>query len=366
MPELQVSAIVPARNEEANIAGAVESLAAQTVPLEIIVVNDASNDGTGSILAELQQRLPQLKVVETGELPPGWTGKNYAVACGVAQARAPWLLLTDADVRHAPNGGEARPAAAGAGGAGPGGGRRHGQLLARPGAADLVGAGHDSLRLLPLEQRVPLRAGERPGRLGGGGERRMAARLPHRLRRRGRARGGQRRNARRRGAGAALEALRLPPALRPRGQSGPQPDVLEPGRNVGGLVEEPFPALRPAQGHGGERGGGRGAGYAGVAVLAGGDLGSVAGLAGGSLAGYLPGRRDRLAAPALRPGAAAQPLSALLAALLHPGERALRRADAALGAQVPGRRAGALEGPRLPGSRQVRFFKENADEDATA
>ena len=112
MPELQVSAIVPARNEEANIAGAVESLAAQTVPLEIIVVNDASTDRTGSILAELQQRLPQLKVVETGELPAGWTGKNYAVACGVAQARAPWLLLTDADVRHAPNGVETGLAAA--------------------------------------------------------------------------------------------------------------------------------------------------------------------------------------------------------------------------------------------------------------
>src|SRR3989304_199876 len=74
MPELQVSAIVPARNEEANIAGAVESLAAQTVPLEIIVVNDASTDRTGSILAELQQRLPQLKVGETGELPAGWGG----------------------------------------------------------------------------------------------------------------------------------------------------------------------------------------------------------------------------------------------------------------------------------------------------
>jgi len=112
MPELQVSAIVPARNEEANIAGAVESLAAQTVPLEIIVVNDASTDRTGAILKELQQRLPQLRVVETTELPAGWTGKNHAVASGLREATAPWLLLTDADVRHAPNGVEAGLAAA--------------------------------------------------------------------------------------------------------------------------------------------------------------------------------------------------------------------------------------------------------------
>lgn len=102
MPDAQVSAIVPARNEEANIAAAVESLAAQTVPLEIIVINDGSTDRTGAILADLGQRLPELRVVETGEPPPGWTGKNHAVACGVQKASTPWLLLTDADVRHQP------------------------------------------------------------------------------------------------------------------------------------------------------------------------------------------------------------------------------------------------------------------------
>ncbi|MGH9862475.1 MAG: glycosyltransferase [Candidatus Acidiferrales bacterium] len=112
MPEPQVSAIVPARNEEANIAAAVESLAAQTVPLEIIVVNDGSTDRTGAILAELRERLPQLRVVEPGELPAGWTGKNYAVTRGIEVSSAPWLLLTDADVRHSPTAVEAGLAAA--------------------------------------------------------------------------------------------------------------------------------------------------------------------------------------------------------------------------------------------------------------
>lgn len=107
MPEPQVSAIVPARNEEANIRAAVESLAAQTVPLEILVVNDGSTDGTAAILAELSQRIPQLRVLENPPLPEGWTGKNHAVASGVEQAHAPWLLFSDADVRHAPNGVEA-------------------------------------------------------------------------------------------------------------------------------------------------------------------------------------------------------------------------------------------------------------------
>jgi len=102
MPEPHVSAVVPARNEEANIAAAVESLSIQTVPVEIIVVNDGSTDRTGEVLAELAQRIPQLRVVTTPELPEGWTGKNHAVNCGIEHAHAPWLLLTDADVRHAP------------------------------------------------------------------------------------------------------------------------------------------------------------------------------------------------------------------------------------------------------------------------
>lgn len=98
----QVSVILPARNEEANIAAAVESLARQTVAVEIIVVNDGSSDGTGGILAELQQRLPNLRVVENQTLPEGWVGKSYAISRGVEHAQAPWLLFTDADVCHEP------------------------------------------------------------------------------------------------------------------------------------------------------------------------------------------------------------------------------------------------------------------------
>ena len=74
-----VSAIIPARNEEASIARAVESVAAQSEVGEVIVVNDQSTDGTSAILAELASRIPKLKALTTGELPAGWMGKNYAV-----------------------------------------------------------------------------------------------------------------------------------------------------------------------------------------------------------------------------------------------------------------------------------------------
>ncbi|MFQ5926053.1 MAG: glycosyltransferase [Terriglobia bacterium] len=103
MPAIpQITAILPARNEEANIAPAVESLAQQTLPLEIIVVNDASTDTTAAILEQLKAHWPQLRVIDNNAVPDGWVGKSYAITRGVEQVHTPWLLFTDADVRHLP------------------------------------------------------------------------------------------------------------------------------------------------------------------------------------------------------------------------------------------------------------------------
>jgi glycosyltransferase involved in cell wall biosynthesis len=97
-----VSTIIPARNEEASIARAVEAVAAQPEIAEIIVVDDQSTDRTGAILAELATRIPKLKILHTRALPPGWVGKNYAVALGADVAQGDWLLFTDADTYHMP------------------------------------------------------------------------------------------------------------------------------------------------------------------------------------------------------------------------------------------------------------------------
>lgn len=97
-----VSVIIPARNEEASIARAVESVALQLEVGEVIVVNDNSTDGTGAILAELATRYPKVRVLEAGPLPDGWIGKNHAVTVGAASASGDWLLFTDADTYHHP------------------------------------------------------------------------------------------------------------------------------------------------------------------------------------------------------------------------------------------------------------------------
>ncbi len=97
-----VSAIVPARNEEATIARAVDSLAAQPEIAEIIVVNDQSTDSTAAVLEGLAARVGKLRVLETRQVPSGWVGKSYAAWLGAAQATGDWLLFTDADALHLP------------------------------------------------------------------------------------------------------------------------------------------------------------------------------------------------------------------------------------------------------------------------
>src|ERR1700740_916534 len=95
-----VSVIIPARNEEAAIARAVESVDAQPEIAEIIVIDAQSTDRTAAILAELAARIPKLKILHARALPPGWVGKNYAVALGADVAQGDWLLFTDADTCH--------------------------------------------------------------------------------------------------------------------------------------------------------------------------------------------------------------------------------------------------------------------------
>ena len=92
-----ISAIVPARNEEAVIAASIESLATQAEIAEIIAVNDQSSDRTLETLQELAQRIPKLRVVEATVPPPGWVGKNHACWIGARQAECEWMLFTDAD-----------------------------------------------------------------------------------------------------------------------------------------------------------------------------------------------------------------------------------------------------------------------------
>ena len=97
-----VDVVVPARDEAEGIGAALASLLAQDYAgrLRVVLVDDGSADGTGAIARGLGD--PRLLVLDGRPRPPGWSGKLWAVHQGLAETRAPYVLLTDADIVHEP------------------------------------------------------------------------------------------------------------------------------------------------------------------------------------------------------------------------------------------------------------------------
>jgi cellulose synthase/poly-beta-1,6-N-acetylglucosamine synthase-like glycosyltransferase len=94
--------LLPARDEEGNVAECLATLLSQTAAPRVRVIDDGSTDRTAEIVREIQAREPRLELVEAGDLPPGWRGKVHALAVGSQDIETPWILSTDADTRHHP------------------------------------------------------------------------------------------------------------------------------------------------------------------------------------------------------------------------------------------------------------------------
>jgi glycosyltransferase involved in cell wall biosynthesis len=102
---IELTVIIPARNEEDCLGACLQSLVRQSEPLfelgkdwELIVVNDRSTDRTAEIALGFQG----VTVLDSEELQPNWTGKCNTVWTAARRARGRWLLFTDADTIHEP------------------------------------------------------------------------------------------------------------------------------------------------------------------------------------------------------------------------------------------------------------------------
>jgi glycosyltransferase involved in cell wall biosynthesis len=100
-----VSAILPAKDEEAYLGQCLESVRAQTYAnLEVLVVDDRSVDRTGEIARGFAARDRRIRVLTIDHLPAGWTGKTHALQHAADRARGDWLWFLDADTLHTPDG----------------------------------------------------------------------------------------------------------------------------------------------------------------------------------------------------------------------------------------------------------------------
>lgn len=130
---VEISAVMPAFNEEANLEESVGRMAAVLTAcartFEIIVVDDGSQDGTPAVLERLKSVHPLLRVVRH----PHNRGYGAAVRSGFSAARLHWIFLMDSDNQFDP--------------------AQLDRLLRRAADADIV-AGYRKRRRDPLLRRV--------------------------------------------------------------------------------------------------------------------------------------------------------------------------------------------------------------------
>ncbi|MEO6064882.1 MAG: glycosyltransferase family 2 protein [Lysobacterales bacterium] len=98
---MELSVVVPARNEAANVAALAHEIVDALrghVKFEIIFVDDASDDASARIFADLMQGIPELRVLQHRQR----AGQSAAIRNGVRAARADWIATLDGDGQNDP------------------------------------------------------------------------------------------------------------------------------------------------------------------------------------------------------------------------------------------------------------------------
>ena len=97
---IAVSVIICAKNEAENLKSFLPSVINQEYPeFEIVLINDASKDGTLNIIQEYSKLHNNIKIVNVKPIEAFWGNKKYALTLGIKAAKHDFLLFTDADCK---------------------------------------------------------------------------------------------------------------------------------------------------------------------------------------------------------------------------------------------------------------------------
>ena len=98
LPQMKLSVVIPVYNERTTLRSLLERVLAVPLELEILCVDDGSQDGSREILSELHNQYPQVRVF----LQPRNMGKGAALRCGIREATGDFVVIQDADLEYDP------------------------------------------------------------------------------------------------------------------------------------------------------------------------------------------------------------------------------------------------------------------------